>query len=363
MKVVIDARESGTSTGRYIDKLVEHIHKLNPGHNFIVLAKPHRLDYLSAVAPNFKIVASPINEFGWAEQTKLLRQIVKLQPDLVHFGMTQQPVLYRGRTVTTVHDLITVRFRNPAKNRFIFFFKQQVYKGVVVLAAHKSIRLITPTSFVRQDLADFAKVALDKITVTHEAADKISEPAKPVESLARNGFILYVGRPQPYKNLERLVGAFSVLRKDFPELKLVLAGKKDSLYKRLEAKTKTEDVDGVVFTDFVGEGQLRWLYENCSAYVFPSLSEGFGLPGLEAMVHGAPVISSDASCLPEVYGPAAYYFNPLDTNDMAGKIKLVLSDSKLRQELIEKGRKQSAKYSWEKTARQTLEVYEQAFKS
>jgi glycosyltransferase involved in cell wall biosynthesis len=110
----------------------------------------------------------------------------------------------------------------------------------------------------------------------------------------------------------------------------------------------------------VSEGQLRWLYENCAAYVFPSLSEGFGLPGLEAMVHGAPVVSSNATCLPEVYGEAAHYFDPLDVDDIASKIGETLDNEALRSNLIKKGKEQAAKYSWRRTAEQTLEVYEKA---
>ena len=114
------------------------------------------------------------------------------------------------------------------------------------------------------------------------------------------------------------------------------------------------------FTGFITDSQLRWLYENCQAYMFPSLSEGFGLPGLEAMVHGAPVISSSATCLPEIYGNAAQYFNPLDVNDMADSINKVLSDSRLRNYLIERGFKQANKYSWQRMAEETLKIYEKA---
>jgi len=110
----------------------------------------------------------------------------------------------------------------------------------------------------------------------------------------------------------------------------------------------------------VSEGQLRWLYENTAAYIFPSLSEGFGLPGLEAMAHGAPVVSSNATCLPEIYGNAAHYFDPLDINDIANKTNDVLTNSDLRNELIKKGKTQAAKYSWQQMAKQTLEVYKKA---
>jgi glycosyltransferase involved in cell wall biosynthesis len=142
----------------------------------------------------------------------------------------------------------------------------------------------------------------------------------------------------------------------------VLAGKKDGNYRRIEKQVQSEGVENIIFTDFVSEGQLRWLYENCAAYVFPSLSEGFGLPGLEAMIQGAPVVSSDATCLPEIYGEAAHYFDPHDIQAMTDAINEVLTDKPLRERLIKAGFRQVAKYSWQKTAEQTLAVYKAALK-
>jgi glycosyltransferase involved in cell wall biosynthesis len=141
-----------------------------------------------------------------------------------------------------------------------------------------------------------------------------------------------------------------------------LAGKKDVLYERYEQEVQKRGLKNVTFTGFVNEGQLRWLYEHTLVYVFPSLSEGFGLPGLEAMAADAPVASSNTTCLPEIYGDAAYYFNPLSVDDMASKINDVLSNTKLREDLITKGHSQVKKYSWSKMATQTLDIYNQILK-
>lgn len=363
MRIVIDARESGTSTGRYVDKLVENLRKLKPEIEFIILTKSPRIEFFKEIAPNFKIVRCDIKEFTFSEQYSYVWKLYGIKNDLMHFTATQQPVLYFGRSITTIHDLTTARFRNPAKNWLIFSLKQMVYKWVIKRVARKSERLIVPSRFVKTDAAQYAKIKPDKITVVYEAADKIAAEAEPIKQLEDQQFIMYVGRPQPHKNLDRLVEAFDSLRQSHPKLKLVLVGKNDVLYERLKRKVQKKAISGVIFTGFVSEGQLRWLYENTAAYVFPSLSEGFGLPGLEAMAHGAPVVSSDATCLPEIYGGAAHYFNPLDTSDMAAKIKEVLSDNKLRDELIASGKRQAAKYSWRKTAEQTLVLYEKALKS
>jgi glycosyltransferase involved in cell wall biosynthesis len=357
--IVIDARQSGTSTGRYIDKLIEYLYKLHPPHEFIILTKPHRLEYFSRLAPNFKAVVSPYKEFTFDEQIAFKKQLAQLKPDLVHFGIVQQPILYRGKTVTTMHDLTTVRFKNPAKNPVIFAVKQQIYKWVNKIAAHKSMAIITPSKYVKNDVVNFAHVSPAKITITYESADRINEPAEPLKKLASGKpFIMYIGRPTPHKNLERLIEAFTKLQVSHPDLRLVLAGKKDLNYTRIESTVKNRGIKNVVFTGFISEGNLRWLYEHCAAYVFPSLSEGFGLPGLEAMIHGAPVASSNATCSPEIYGKAAHYFNPLDVNAMAEAINDVLTNDKLRQELIAAGYDQVKKYSWQRMAEQTLAIYE-----
>ena len=358
-KIVIDARELRTSTGRYIERLLEYLQTVDTDqrHRYIVLLAPKDMDTWAPRSKRFTKVACRYKEFTFAEQLLMAVQLYRLRADLVHFGMIQQPILYLKKTVTTAHDITNVRFGNPAKNRLIFAIKRWIYIRVIHIVVFKSKRIITPTQYIKDDIARFTNANSRKFTVTLEASDPI--PDKPVEmpELVDKQFIMYVGRPTPHKNLERLIDAFALLQETYPDLQLVLAGRKDANYRRIVRMVKKRDLQHVVFTDFVTDGQLRWLYEHCAAYIFPSLSEGFGLPGLEAMNHGAPVVSSNATSLPEVHGEAAHYFDPLDVEDMARAIKDVLSKDELRRELIKKGRKQVAKYSWERMARQTLDVY------
>ncbi len=363
MKIAIDAREYSTSTGRYVERLLHYLMQTKSEHQFLVLLKPGDMDKFKPTNPSFEAVECDYKEFSASEQTGFKKQLDELGADLVHFGMTQQPVRYRGKTVTTIHDLTTLRFYNPDKNRVVFGIKQKVYAQVIKKAARKAEAIITPSEFVKNDLVKFSGITPAKVTVTYEAADAIKEAPTPLPDLQNSKFIMYVGRPTPHKNLEKLIEAFSSLRATHPDLKLVLVGKKDSNYARTEAGVAKRGLEGVVFSGFASEGQLRWLYENTAAYVFPSLSEGFGLPGLEAMTHGAPVVSSNTTCLPEVYGNAAQYFDPLKVQDMEDAINNVLTDEKLRQKLIEAGHKQAAKYSWQRMAEQTLEVYNKALKS
>lgn len=355
--IVIDSRNIGGSTGRYVERLLHYLQELDTTNRYSVLIYPKDLDKWAPMNTNFTKIACPRKEFSFDEQLGLLKQLKDLKPDLVHFSMVQQPVLYTGTVVTTMHDLTTVRFLDPAKNPVVFKFKQQVYKWVNKRVARKSAHIFTPSAFVRDDVSNFTGVNADKITVTHEGADELPQGAEPVQGLEGAEFIMYVGRPFPHKNLDRFISSFASLKKSHPELKLVLAGKINATYQSFIERVARENIPDVIFTNFISDAQLRWLYENCAAYVFPSLSEGFGLPGLEAMRCGAPVVSSNATCLPEVYGDAAHYFDPLDIEDMSRAINNVLTDKKLRTKLIKAGVARVQEFSWKRMAEQTLEVY------
>ena len=361
-RIAIDARESGTSTGRYVDKLIEYLYLLKPDFEIIILTKTHRLDFFKKIAPNFTVVEAQHKEFTFDEQLGFKKQLNALKLDLVHFAMVQQPVFYRGKVVTTMHDLTGTRFKNPSKNPAVYMIKQIVYKWVNKKAARKSVVVITPSQFVKDDVVKFTHINPRKVIVTHEAADKIMEPSEVLLPLEKKPFIMYVGRPMPHKNLERLVKAFALIKQTHPDLHLVLAGKMDANYEGLQQSVEKQKISDVIFTDFVTDSELRWLYEHAKAYVFPSLSEGFGLPGLEAMVQGCPVVSSNATCLPEVYKDGAVYFDPLNIEDMAEKISSVIDDPKLAGQLVIKGSLVVKNYSWQKTAERTLEVYRHILK-
>jgi glycosyltransferase involved in cell wall biosynthesis len=179
-----------------------------------------------------------------------------------------------------------------------------------------------------------------------------------VPFFADKTFIMFNGRPTPHKNMRRLIEAFAILHPKYPDLYLMLAGKKDGSYDSyVTLIDKLGLANCVIMTDFIPDGQLRWAMSHCKAYVWASLSEGFGLPPLEAMLNSAPVASSNASCSPEVNGDAAEYFDPYDVKDMARVIERVMDDEALRAQLIARGHEQVKKYSWQRMAEQTLAVY------
>lgn len=363
MKIAIDARELSTSTGRYVERLLYYLQKIDTDHDYIVLLKPQDLAVWQPKNPRFRAEATPYKEFTFSEQLGFKRQLNKLNPDLVHFPMVQQPVFYHGKVVTTMQDLTTIRFRNPTKNVVVFTFKQQVYKWVNKRVAKKSVAIITPSAFVKNDIVNYTGISPEKVTITHLAVDEFDGQEKPINGFTNRPFIMFTGRPQPHKNLQRLIKAFALLKDRHPDLLLMIAGKKDAshlTYERLAVQLGISD--RVILTDWITDGQLKWAMKHTEAFIWPSLSEGFGLPPLEAMLYDAPVVSSNLSCIPEVLGKAAYYFDPLDETDMANAIATVLRDSKLRERLITAGHHRVKQYSWQRMAEQTLTIYKSALK-
>ena len=170
-------------------------------------------------------------------------------------------------------------------------------------------------------------------------------------------FLLYVGNAFPHKNLERLIIAFKKIKEQKPNLNLILVGEIDYFYKRIKKLSKELNIKSIYFTGRVSDKDLNFLYKNAELYIFPSLEEGFGLPGLEAMNNNLPVICSKATSLPEIYEEAAVYFNPKDVYNIYKSILNLLNDKSKQKELIQEGQKQINKYSWDKCAKETLNIY------
>ncbi len=356
-KIVIDARIINSSTGRYVERLLHYLQQTDNKNNYVVLIPTKDKDYWKPTAKNFTVQFCDVKNYSFAEQTVFKRYLENLNADLVHFCMPQQPILYKGKTVTTFHDLTLIKTYNDDKNWFVFHSKQLVAKWLFKRIARKNTRIITPTNFTKNELVEYAKIPSDKVIVTYESADIKADEAKKME-LPFKDFLLYVGKQSSYKNIRRLGDAHHKLMKKYPDLGLVLANPKDKAVLANEAYFNEMKYKNIYYPGRVYNQDLAWLYKNCACYVFPSFMEGFGLPGLEAMGLGAPVASSTATCLPEVYGEAANYFDPNSVKDMARAIDEILSSKKTRQQFIDKGFKQFSKYSWEKMATETKAVYD-----
>jgi glycosyltransferase involved in cell wall biosynthesis len=356
MRIAIDARIINSTTGTYVERLLHYLQEIDIENRYTVLVPSKDLGFFKPTNKNFSVLAADFKNYSLGEQVGFKRFLDTLAPDLVHFCMPQQPIFYKGAHVTTVHDLILLETYNSDKNWFVFHLKQLVGKFVFKQVAHTSRHIITPTEYTKQAYVKFANIPEDKVTVTYEAADIFKDRTE-VYMHPFKQYLLYVGQQSDYKNICRLGDAHQLLLEKYPNLGLILVGKETAAHIKNERYFQKKGYRNILFTGFLPDTQRDWLYKHCDAYVFPSLMEGFGLPGLEAMGYGAPVVSSDATCLPEVYGNAAEYFNPKDATDMVRAIDSVLSSKELREKLIQNGYTQLKKYSWKKMAEQTHMIY------
>jgi glycosyltransferase involved in cell wall biosynthesis len=362
MHIAIDARIINSSTGRYVERLVHYLQEVDTVNQYSILVPSKDIDFFKPSAPNFTVMAADFDNYSFSEQTGFKKFLDKLAPDLVHFCMPQQPVLYRGRHVTTVHDLSLLKTYNSDKNWLIFHLKQIVGRYVFKKISKTSSQIIVPSQFTKDEYIAFSGIAENKVTLAYEAADVSISTLKPYAHPFKE-FVMYVGQQSDYKNIKRLGDAHQKLLEKHPDLGLILVGRKNAPVLQNEAYFQKKGYKNILFTDFIEDPQRDWLYTQCKGYVFPSLMEGFGLPGLEAMGYGAPVISSSATCLPEVYGDAAHYFNPTNIDGMAKAIEDVIYDEQFRQALTTKGYEQAKKYSWRRMAEQTHLVYMDALKN
>lgn len=360
--IAIDARIINSSTGRYVERLVTYLQGVDTENQYTILVPEKDKDFWKPHNQNFTVQTVNFDSYSFNEQVGFARFLNKLNADLVHFCMPQQPIRYKGKKVTTFHDLTLLKTYNSDKNWLIFHTKQLIGKYVFKRVALENNHIITISQFTKKELQKYFPVPDKNISVIYESSD-VSSVSPTKYQLPFKKYILYVGQQSDYKNIKRLGDAHQILLAKYPDLGLVLVGKKNASARTNETYFNDKKYSNIIFTDFVDDHNLSWLYSNAQAYVFPSLMEGFGLPGLEAMGHGIPVVSSNATCLPEVYGAAAHYFNPLDTSDMAEAIDQVLSDDKLRTRLAKAGYKQIKKYSWKKQAQETYAVYKKVLEN
>lgn len=367
-KIGIDARffgPVGKGLGRYTERLIENLERIDKINQYVIFLRRENWNDYQPQNPNFKKVLADYRWYTLAEQIMMLRVIKKEKIDLMHFPHFNVPIFYKGNFVVTIHDLILYRFpteRATTLSPLFYKIKYWVYKRVIKHAIEKSAKIFAVSNCTKNDILEHFKVSAEKIIVTYGACDgvehgqlKMPEQGYLIKRGITKSFLLYVGNAYPHKNLEKLIEIFSDIKKEYQEdLQLVLVGKKDYFYRRLEEATKDPDV---IFFGFATEAVLADLYRNARIYVFPSFFEGFGLPPLEAMVYGLPVAASNNSCLPEILEEAAVYFNPSDEKEMKNTILKLLTDKNLRKQLKEKGLKQIKKYSWQITAQKTFETY------
>lgn len=360
--LVIDARAiSGSGIGVYLRRLLPFILS-HPGFSVRLLGCAAEIEEaLGGSAPGrAAIIECGAGMYTLREQVQVPLKVPRCgifwSP---HYNVPLLPVRARHRVVT-IHDVYHLAFLRTLKPI------EKLYAGTVLpLAARLSERVITVSSFSCDEIVRYTGIGRDKIAVIHNGVDEPA-PARAVPGdlpVPPGRYLLYVGNVKPHKNVVGLIHAFAQFHGRFPDVRLVIAGRKDGFVhgiKGLDELISGLGLTGwVVFTGYVQDEVLSGLYERASALAFPSFYEGFGLPPLEAMAHGVPVIASRAASIPEVCGDAALFVDPHDREDIARALCRVFSDDGLRAELVRRGGERVKGFSWRISAERHLELFEE----
>ena len=375
MKIAIDARMygpefGGGGLGRYVEQLVTHLQDLDKEHEYTLFLKPGNAKTCTITNPNFTKEVVDIHWYTVKEQLKLPGHIDAVGANLVHFPHWNVPLRIKTPFVVTIHDLIlleqpmSAKAKATTRNPLVYWAKYAAYKRVLKHAVTASRHIIAVSDYTKAAIQKhFPRVSAEKISVIHEGVTDFpkTEDAALPKALEDETYFLYVGNAYPHKNLESLMHAFSYFYRLHPEVKLVLAGREDVFYERLKKELDEIDVpnEAVHFVMNPSDAKLRQLYENATLYLFPSKSEGFGLPPLEAMQLGVPVAAARTTSLPEILGDAALYFSPDDLEEMVDVMEQVLENAETRELLRKKGKKQVKKYAWSDMAAATQSIYKQ----
>jgi len=371
MKIAIDVRRAGDfGIGTYIRNIVNQLARLDRQTEYLLIGQRRHLDEFDPLPENFRLLEfnAPWQSLRTHAQLPLL--VDREGVDLLHLPWFYAPALAACPTVITVHDLTDAL--HTAEQGPQFLRSARLY--LVRRALARASRILAVSHASKRELARVFAVPEQKIEVIYNALDerlvRSPFPADAERILERHAvnypYVLYAGNIKPQKNLPRLIEAFAVAKaelRDHPawaQLKLLLIG--DELTKHPDLRrsvVRTRVREDVRFLGFVPYTTLRVFYARARAFVFPSLYEGFGLPPLEAMAHGTPVVTSNVSSLPEVFGRAALLVNPENVFDIARGIRQVLTDDALRQELIRRGNELVRRYSWERSAQHLLRVYKE----
>lgn len=348
---------------RYATNLIRHVVRVDADNKFVIFVTPRGARCLSDLADSRVVLRpTPLNSRWYYVPFGLPLEVLKKPVDLLHATFTVVPWCPGKRIVLTVHDV------SPSVHpEFFPPMLRHRYNWLLARGVARADSIIVPSEASKRELLEHYRVAQEKVTVIYEGVDdvfapEVSEFSAPAEDPGweiPSDFILYIGRFQMRKNLERLLEAFDLLRKRFgSELKLVLAGKDMWHQQRIAEKIQSLGLEkDVICPGYVPDRTLETLYRKARVFAYPSIHEGFGIPPLEAMARGVPVMASNRSAMPEILGDAAVYADPYDVGEMAHALERLLSDEQLRQQMIQRGKERIKRYSWQTAARETLDVY------
>ena len=371
MKIAIDVRRiSDFGIGTYIRNVVRTLGRLNHGNQYVLVGAPEKILAIGPLPENFRVVPlshTEVSFAGWLQFRSIVRQA---RCDLVHIPHLSW--LPRGLPcpyVMTVHDLqeylVSARRTSALKRSAHFQLTRRVLEGAA--------RVIAVSEFTRNEIQSRFGIPDAKLDVAYNALDErfLSGHATDAEKLliaqryqVNYPFLLYVGSVSPHKNVVRTIEAFSALKAElakenqYPDLKLIIIGDDVSSHPDLRRTVLRSGMQhDVRFLGFVPIDILRIFYDAAKVFVFPSLYEGFGLPPLEAMAHGTPVVTSNTSSLPEVVGDAAVLVNPENVFEIMRGLHSALLDPELRARLKQRSIEQAARFSWDTSVRVLLTSY------
>lgn len=363
MKILIDGRLYGLENaglGRYVINLVDQLSKVDKKNNYVLLLRKKYFESLN-LPSNWKKVLADFRHYSFKEQIILPGLIQKENADIVHFPHFNVPVIFRGPFIVTIHDMLMHKSMGLAATTLpapLYFIKRLGYRFVFDNAVKHANAIIVPSNSVKNELVDYYKISPQKIHVTYEGVD--AKEVSQEKNIQENPYFIYAGNAYPHKNLEKLVEAIVALNKDGTQVvNLLIASSRGIFTQRLtkiiESKKATQYVK---LLGFVPDNELFGLYRNSLGFIYPSISEGFGLQGLEAMTVGTLTLASDIPVFKEIYKDNAIYFNPLDANSIKKTMEDVLKmDEKDKKEKIVKAKNFVKQYSWAKMAEETLKVY------
>src|SRR5437868_2798823 len=330
---------------------------------FVVFCRPDDRETLSTLGENFRAVPETAANYSVTEQLKIPLALKREHVTLFHAPHYVLPPLVPCRSVVTIHDCIHLMFPQYLPNRLAYAYA----RTSVALAARRATRVLTVSESSKRDILRFVDAPPEKIDVIYNAYDERFGIEPREEDVVRvreryqlhDEFVLYAGNVKPHKNLERLIEAFDLVRRrGLGHLRLVLIGDDISRYAALRRAVHQHQLHKYVrFLGYLPEDTLAVLYRLAGLFVFPSLYEGFGLPPLEAMASGTPVVTSNVSSLPEVAADAAVLVDPYDAAAIAGGIERVLTDEQLRRDLRQRGLARARQFSWEASVRRIREIY------
>lgn len=368
MKIGIDSRAAkwyrGTGIGTYTYQLINSLNKLDNLNQYLLFT-PEGHDSDIILKNNFKVhpIADSMASNFW-DDVNIPNLLYDKNMDIYHVPQNGVGLPFEKNCpfVITLHDTIPLHMPETVGERYLNIFTKEM--GNIV---NRSDGIITVSEYSKEDISKDFNYPKEKIFVTHLASEDIYRPLekklssdilKTYYGLSPN-YILYVGGFSPRKNIVGLIQAFGRIIDKLPkDINLVIAGTKGKsyvIYKECAEKLKISD--RVIFPGFISMDHMPYLYNSAALFVYPSFYEGFGLPPIEAMACGIPVITSNVTSIPEIVGDAALLFNPNETETLSEKIYEVLTNKELKDLLISKGFIKSASLSWEKTAIETLRAY------